>query len=70
MTFELRVRVELESLDTLYSKSEYIIFVHVASDLVCNQAQYIMGWLQLVGSFKLHVSLAREPYKRDNVLQK
>jgi len=24
-----------------------------------------MGWLQLVGSLKLKVSLATEPYKRD-----
>jgi len=28
-----------------------------------------MGWLRLVGSFKLKVSLAKEPYKRDNTLQ-
>ena len=29
-----------------------------------------MGWLPFVGSFKLHVSFAKEPYKRDNILQK
>ena len=29
-----------------------------------------MGWLWLVGSFKLYVSFAKEPYKRDNILQK
>ena len=29
-----------------------------------------MGWLRLVGSIKLQVSFAREPYKRDDVLQK
>ena len=29
-----------------------------------------MGWLWLVGSTKLLVSLAKEPYKRDNILQK
>ena len=29
-----------------------------------------MGWLQLVGSFKLKVSFAKEPYKRDYILQK
>ena len=28
------------------------------------------GWLWLVGSFKLYVSFAKEPYKRDDVLQK
>ena len=29
-----------------------------------------MGWLWLVGSMKLQVSFAKEPYKRDTVLQK
>ena len=31
---------------------------------------YDMGWLQLVGSIKLQVSFAKEPYKRDDILQK
>ena len=30
----------------------------------------IMGWLRLVGSLKVQVSFAKEPYKRDNILQK
>jgi len=29
-----------------------------------------MGWLRLVGSLKLYVSFAKEPYKRDDILQK
>jgi len=29
-----------------------------------------MGWLRLVGSLKLQVSFAKEPYKRDYILQK
>jgi len=29
-----------------------------------------MGWLRLVGSLKLYVSFAIEPYKRDYILQK
>jgi len=29
-----------------------------------------MGWLRLVGSFKLQVSFAKEPYKREYILQK
>ena len=29
-----------------------------------------MGWLRLVGSSKLQVSSAKEPYKRDYILQK
>jgi len=29
-----------------------------------------MGWLRLVGSLKLQVSFAKEPYKRDDILKK
>jgi len=29
-----------------------------------------MGWLRLVGFLKLQVSFAKEPYKRDHILQK
>jgi len=29
-----------------------------------------MGWLRLVVSIKLQVSFAKEPYKRDDILQK
>jgi len=29
-----------------------------------------MGWLPLVGSLKLYVSFAKEPYKRDDILPK
>jgi len=29
-----------------------------------------MGWLRLVSSIKLQVSFAKEPYKRDYILQK
>jgi len=31
---------------------------------------YTMGWLRLVGSLKLQVSFAKEPYKIDYILQK
>jgi len=31
---------------------------------------YSMGWLRLVGSLKLQVSFAKEPYKRGDILQK
>jgi len=31
---------------------------------------YTMGWLRLVGSLKIQVSFAKEPYKRDDILQK
>ena len=29
-----------------------------------------MGWLRLIGSFKFQVFFAKEPYKRDPILQK
>jgi len=29
-----------------------------------------MGWLLVVGSLKLQVSFAKEPYERDDILQK
>jgi len=29
-----------------------------------------MGWLRLIGSLKLQVSFEKEPYKRDDILQK
>jgi len=31
---------------------------------------YTMGWLRCVGSLKLQFSFAKEPYKRDDILQK
>jgi len=31
---------------------------------------FVVGWLRLVGSLKLWVSFAKEPYKRDYILQK
>jgi len=36
----------------------------------CGSLPPCMGWLRLVGSLKLQVSFAKEPYKRDYILQK
>jgi len=38
--------------------------------LSCLMYIYDMGWLWLVGSIKWRVSFAKEPYKRDDILQK
>ena len=38
--------------------------------MVIKVAHFDMGWLRLVGSLKLQVSFAKEPYKRDYILQK
>jgi len=35
-----------------------------------HKSTYTMGWLRLVGSLKLYVSFAKEPYKKDYILQK
>jgi len=40
---------------------------------MCHECVYVcvtMGWLRLVGSLKLQVSFAKEPYKRDDILPK
>ena len=38
--------------------------------LVCYSAYDHMGCLRLVGPLKFWVSFAKEPYKRDDILQK
>ena len=42
----------------LYKRDEKLRMCHVSD---------VMGWLRLVGSLKLHVSFAKEPYTRDNI---
>jgi len=49
--------------------------VHAAWDawiiwITCTCDTMHMGWLRLVGSFKSYVSFVKEPYKKDNNLQK
>jgi len=44
---------------------------HVFNDSsTCVTRRIPMGWLRSVGSLKLQVSFAKEPYKRDDILQK
>jgi len=48
---------------------------HVVRDVthidVSSLAQVLLSdWLQCVGALKLEVSFAKEPYKRDDILQK
>ena len=42
----------------------------VSEGRMSSTACHHMGWLRLVGSLKLLVFFAKEPYKRDNILQK
>jgi len=58
----------------------YLKFVHVYADSVAlltneirleHPALYVdMGWLWLIGSLKLKVSFAKQPYKKNDILQK
>jgi len=38
--------------------------------LPCEQVRGTVGWLRFVDSLKLWASFAKEPYKRDDILQK
>jgi len=44
--------------------------IHERMSLICCNILFGMGWLWLLGSIKSYVSFAKEPYKRDNILQK
>jgi len=52
----------------------YSMFVSVSFSVSVSVGMRVripsMGWLRLVGSLKLQVSFAKEPYKRDGILQK
>jgi len=79
------VRKEWDFLSPSYSMNWHSCFVCVCVCVcVCTYSTYhkkqlqswmlrslvTMGWLWLVGSIKLQVSFAKEPYKRDAILQK
>jgi len=46
------------------------VFVVRANVLAQTGKGVFMGWLRLVGCLKLQVSFGKEPYKRDDILQK
>jgi len=47
-------------------------YIYEKENYIRGKETYIhdMGWLWLVGSIKLEVSFAKEPYERDAILQK
>ena len=56
----------------MYAYMHTCICMHIYMHL-CDHSIEIpdtMGWLRLVGAFKLQVSFAKEPYKREVILQK
>jgi len=50
----------------------YRSFWRIYLGLFCRYVSFFrnIGWLRLVASIKLKVSIAKEPYKRDDILQK
>ena len=45
-------------------------YIHMYTHgFVTKNGSDVMGWLWFVGSLKLQVSFAKEPYKRDDILQ-
>jgi len=48
----------------------YTTYMHEYVCLLYNMYESYMGWLRLVGSIELEVSFAKEPYRRDDILQK
>jgi len=48
-------------------KKIWVIWNLYAAAMIASEA---MGWLRFVGSLELYVSFAKEPYKRDHILQK
>ena len=55
-----------------YTYGYIYTYIHMYVYVLINwlHASSAMGWLRAVGSIKLQVSFAKEPYKRDDILQK
>ena len=61
---------EAQMCDTTLSHVCFDIFTRVTVLTHLHMCHEWLGWLQLVGSLKLQVSFAKEPYTRDDILQK
>jgi len=55
---------------TLPAGRMYRSDLHADDGHVTRMDEVHVGWLRAVGSIKLQVSFAKEPYKRDYILQK
>jgi len=62
---DVRRQLFAKRLYASHSYTSHIFFLHHVYSISAN-----MGWLRLVRSLKLLVSFAKEPYKRDYILQK
>ena len=64
-----RVSLSLEFLCSNF-KSIFAVVMSHTRGCFAHAPFSAMGWLQLVGSFNLLVSFAKEPYKIDDILEK
>ena len=74
------IQLTFEMLERLTSRNQrssslipfYTFFIPLDSQIKIGETLFClhMGWLWLAGSIKLLVSFAKEPYKRDDTLQK
>ena len=54
----------------IWTKTYISTHFSVAAGAVAAATTCTMGWLRLVCSLKIHVSFAKEPYQRDDILHK
>ena len=59
--------VQFIHMSSVYVHTHLSMYIHIAPDVHISST---MRWLWLVGSIKFQVSFAKEPYKRDDILQK
>jgi len=66
------VKLVNESCPTYWWVISHIWIYHVTQGGIVFENTWgsTMGWLRLVGFLKIYVSFAKEPYKRDDILQK
>jgi len=62
--------IHMRDVVTQWLMSYSYVWCHASVTHHCLIHMRDMGWLWLVGSIKLKVSFAKEPYKRDNILPK
>ena len=63
------VRSWLIRVRLVHSWADICMHIQFVELYTCIHMHTHMRWLRLVGSLKLHVPFAKEPYKRDDILQ-
>ena len=65
-----RIILSLDFRDISLTLKLYILRTIFTNIISIRIFETTMGWLRLVGALKVQVSFAKEPYKRDDILQK